>query len=229
MKICIIFFAFLQVATAIRVHAENCPPNEIWVSAHPRKEHIRADGIFISATHVIGHCRIKSKAYEFLYLLISSGCASTSSSNKDYLHLIQNIPIGADQAKIKGVFGAPDESAKDAENTKLTYFFEYKGVRVPKVLFWINPDGKVTGKYINLFKESNDEMTATDIEKYLGHLNLIVEAPSYKKPIHYIPSERILTDRSSGVSLQIRDENRVQWINWFQPWDNESNLRSQAK
>ncbi len=48
-----------------KAQAQTCPPNFYWVKAHPRSEYARADGVSYSAAHVVGHCRSKSKTYDF--------------------------------------------------------------------------------------------------------------------------------------------------------------------
>jgi hypothetical protein len=66
-------FSFFVILVSLPSLAETCPNKQYWVKPHFRTAYIRSDGVSVSASNVIGHCRSKSKAYEYWADLISDG------------------------------------------------------------------------------------------------------------------------------------------------------------
>lgn len=53
--------------------AQECPKGSFWVNPHPRKDFVRSNNVYVSATSVTGHCRSKSKSYEFWAEFLTNG------------------------------------------------------------------------------------------------------------------------------------------------------------
>ncbi len=65
-------FLFLIFASNF-ARAQDCPKGSFWVNPHPRKDFIRSGDVYVSAASVTGHCRSKSKSYEFWAPLLVNG------------------------------------------------------------------------------------------------------------------------------------------------------------
>lgn len=175
-----------------------------------------------------------SKAYIFplVFSVLLGSCNSLQkTANVDYLNAIKDLPVGADFQKVKELFGDPSLVERETSSgSKLIYFIDYHGSKIPKVIVWLNESDKVTMKHINLFSESGDDMTEADAKKIFGDLNLKAEKSS-KRRTHFISSTKILEDSKKGVSLQINEarNSEVQSISWALPFSNSKDRHSASE
>ncbi len=69
-KSVLLYLLFSSVAAKA---LNSCPAGSTWVAPHPRSAYTRLDGVSFSAAYVTGHCRIKSKAYEYWAEKLANG------------------------------------------------------------------------------------------------------------------------------------------------------------
>lgn len=69
----VIFLSILFLYSPPVASAQDCPKGSAWVRPHPRDQYYRSDGVYVSATDVTGHCRSKTKSYDFWSALLVNG------------------------------------------------------------------------------------------------------------------------------------------------------------
>ncbi len=103
-----------------------CPTDSYRVKSHHRSSYHRANGTFVSAAHVISHCRKKSKSYQFWNLKIKAGYPEnwpykneraiefSEFERERIIEALGEIPIQLWLQSIGGIYRF--EKSKDAPN-----------------------------------------------------------------------------------------------------------------